>query len=173
MVWSSKPHAFASTRYEPGLSSGNEKCPLSSVWTVRWRPVVELATVTAAPATGALLGSVTCPAKAPVVSPCARTVPRAPEKTTARSKRATNPGGFSPHGANLKCPMYFLQRGRTNLMLTSLADVPGGALAGRRKSLLLCHSDPALREKNLGSSESSNYGDPSFVSLRTACGSSG
>src|SRR5208337_835206 len=145
MVWSSKPHAFASTRYEPGLSSGNEKCPLSSVWTVRWRPVVELATVTAAPATGALLGSVTCPAKAPVVSPCARTVPGAPEKTTARSKRATNHGGFLPHGANPQCPLFSLQRGRTNLIMTSLADLPHGASDCRKPRPLHVHRSLHLR----------------------------
>jgi len=88
--------------------------------------VVELATVTAAPATGALLESVTCPAKAPVVSPCARTILPTPEKTTARSKRATNHDGFLPHGANPQCPLYFFQPGRTNLIMTSLAvTLPG------------------------------------------------
>jgi hypothetical protein len=65
--------------------------------------VLELATVTSAPGTGALLGSVTCPAKAPVVSLCAHSIACAPEKTTAGSRRATNHAAFFPHPANSKC----------------------------------------------------------------------
>ncbi|SPE38362.1 hypothetical protein SBA6_880012 [Candidatus Sulfopaludibacter sp. SbA6] len=55
----------------PGLSCGKPNRPESSVFTDRFRPVSTLVTVTAAPGIAAPLGSVTDPAIALVVSPCA------------------------------------------------------------------------------------------------------
>ena len=73
MVFVSKRFASTLTEYSPGLSCGKLNRPESSVCTDRFSPLSMFVAVTVAPGTAASAGSVTDPAIALVVSPCAIT----------------------------------------------------------------------------------------------------
>ncbi len=85
--WASNWSASAFTEYGPGLSCGKLNRPALSVFTDRVRPVSALLMVTLAPAIAPLVGSLTEPTMALVVSPCAQSALGDKTETASASNR--------------------------------------------------------------------------------------